>query len=196
MKKIKILMNEEAKRIWNAACKTGEDMKTSDEIKNDAFWAVNGCAPLEGVEVKGQGAVGFGSAGGALVEVNVIRRPGVLIGDRPFQVAVEPGTLFVARKCLTASPFPGKMEFASDNPYGEFRFARTVAAGDIELTFQSYKKAIVVEVRDVGEGGKREVLFSRTFYGRLRDSVEAIVNDFATFGEDIGVTISKLEEIK
>lgn len=135
----------------------------NDEIKADTFYVVSGCSPLDGLEVKG-----IPSLGGSLIEVQVVRKTGMLVGDRPLQISVEPGTLHIARRCLSLSKFPGKMEFASDNPFGKHEFDRKLEVDGNAIVLQAFEKATSVEVRD--DDG--DVVVSRTFYDQCaRDTV-------------------------
>lgn len=151
------------------------DVGTVPWIAVGKYFVVEGVSKtLDSLEVK---VSGF-SIDGALAEVSAVRRQGLLIGDRPWQEAVFPGTLFIPKRCLRLSSQQDEMEFSSKNDFGKHVANGSVTRGNLCLVHTKYENALSVELSDISAPQVRK-LVSRVFFdAKQRDTVESLIRSF------------------
>lgn len=167
----------------------------SDSEASDKYYSVDGASKtLDGLDVKVSNVQGLG---GALAEISVIRRNGTLIGDRPWQEAVAPGSMFIAKKYLFLSPFQDEMEFSSVNDFGKHLISSVQTRGTTQLLYTEYDNAMSVDVKDISVEPSK-TLYSRVFFGSNRKSkcfekLEAFIYDLGKNPLEIVKSLKEIE---
>jgi hypothetical protein len=164
----------------------------SDKDVLDKYFTIRDVGPgLDGLDVKVSHLTPFGTA-----EVCVIRKNGSLIGDRPWQEAVAPGTLHISKKCLFLSPFQDEMEFSSKNDYGKLVSENSSTRGSIKVIYSEFENALSVNVYDVSVEPNK-TLFSRVFFGdKLKTAAKTALLSFSLPAKEPSTVVFDLRKIQ
>lgn len=155
------------------------------------FTVANAGPAFDGLDVKLTSLTRDG-----LAEISVVRKNGLMVGDKPLQMPVVPGTFFLAKKVLFLSAYQDEIEFATTNDFGKYVAEGSLQRENVKVVYVEYSNALSVNVYDTGVTPSK-VLYSRVFLGALTadDALFVIENDFKT-ADDPALIVNLLKEIK
>jgi hypothetical protein len=134
-----------------------------------SFFRIHDLSPgLDGLIVEG-----IKRAGANKIEIDKIINPNAILGDRQVTLPVTPDSLFISDRNLSPCDDPGRREFASDNPFGNFIDKCQYERGTLRVTVSHFERALTVDIKDTSNSPIRTVLCENFFTSveEVKDSI-------------------------
>ncbi len=135
-----------------------------------------------------------------LVEIEQLVNTSVLVGDRELKLTIRPGSLWINVHNLVEVPdAEAKREFATDNPFGEFKYSGRFEKERLVITHAVYENAIninIVEKNPLEVKGLDSTIYSDNFFSTRDRAAELVKNTLEGImdPEDLIFALDELKE--
>lgn len=136
---------------------------------------------------------------GTVVEVSEFVNTGVVIGDRLLRFPVPPHAVFISVQNLDEVDIDANQEFASDNPYGAFKYEGRFTKGNLTITHSVFEQAVSITIYETETLGpdttNYKTLYTASFFQQAPAALE-LVEDMLHSNLDPDDLIFELQKLK
>lgn len=126
-------------------------------------------------------------------EITRLRSPSVVVGDRNVSYPIRENSLWINREFLEPYDLPIR-EYASDNPWGKYKFEGRCETGNLEVTYAQYERCLQVTVTEKANA-RHKTLYATNYFNpeafrEVKNAIEQMID------RDSDDLIFKLQELK